>query len=225
MHSCRSSSASRQGRLDLSRRFHITFSISVGPSGLPLGGISWRRTVLRIQHGLIVLIVPLVRKRWVRHGGLRSALDPLLTTSAQFLLQQNHVSGIALVRRIDQITDEWDETDHKVDKDVQLHSHRDGRGQCGFDRAARSVHHKSEDQITEVANARNCSILDIFIKESGQTYAGTKPMTEPQPNRVPKKLPRLRSTRYALLFAFVRIFSSSGVKPGGRARFAFLVVL
>ena len=35
------------------------------------------------------------------------------------------------------------------------------------------------------------------------------------------------SGRYdmALLFAFVRIFSSSGVNPGGKARFDFLVVL
>jgi len=50
-------------------------------------------------------------------------------------------------------------------------------------------------------------------------------MTAPHPNLVPKKLPRDKSTRYARLFALVRIFSSSGVSPGGSALRLFLLLL
>lgn len=58
-----------------------------------------------------------------------------------------------------------------------------------------------------------------------KTNPGIKPMTEPQPNRMPKNEPKDRSTLYALLLALVRTFSSSAVSPGGSARFLFFDVL
>lgn len=58
-----------------------------------------------------------------------------------------------------------------------------------------------------------------------ETYPGIKPITAPHPIRMPQTFPSARSTRYALLFALVRIFSSFGVNPGGSALRLFLVVL
>lgn len=57
------------------------------------------------------------------------------------------------------------------------------------------------------------------------TYAGTMPITAPQPNRVPQQLNRARSSRYARRLTLVRILASASVSPGGSAFLFFFVVL
>lgn len=123
--------------------FKVLLPIPVAPSGIALRSVSGWWTILCIQHTFVLIII-LVWKRRVRHVGLRSTLDPCLAASAKFFLEQDHVPRVALVRRVGKITNEWNETDHKIDKDVDLHARLDGGRQFGLDRAACAIDHESK---------------------------------------------------------------------------------
>ncbi len=80
-----------------------------------------------IQQTVLGLVVELVGQTWVDGVCLWSAFNPLLAPDTQLFLQQNHIPGVALVRRIGEIANEWYEPDHKVECHIHLHAHFDGR--------------------------------------------------------------------------------------------------
>jgi hypothetical protein len=57
------------------------------------------------------------------------------------------------------------------------------------------------------------------------TYAGINPITLLQPNRIPQQLNSDMSSRYALLFTFVRTLPSCSEMPAGSALRCFFVFL
>lgn len=178
------------------------------------------------QETFFGLIVKLVGETGISNIGLRCALEALPATFSQLFLENDDIFGVALVGCIGNVTHERDQANEEINKDVEFHFHLDTARQASLDRDDRPVDHQREEKIENIADTGNELVwrapMQITVYK---TNPGIKPITEPQPNRMPMNEPKDRSTLYALLLALVRTFSSSAVSPGGRARFLFFDVL
>ena len=97
-----------------------------------------------LDEAFLILVVELVWKTWICNIGLGCPLQALSATFAQFFLQKDDVLGVALVRRISNVSNEWDQAYGKVDCHVELHPHFDASGQLGLDRGAGAIDHEGK---------------------------------------------------------------------------------
>lgn len=87
-------------------------------------------------------------------------------------LQQHCVSCIALVQGVCDVAEEWDEADHKVDNDVELHLTLDRRGKTAVDTLAGSEDHVCHHEIESVTGTIEESATDSALNGKNASIQG-----------------------------------------------------